>query len=95
MGTSWTKSRTEQWLQYALQPPGSDKSLWIEDIGRWFAGADGKPARAHGVVRVINERHAQEERLTYLSRFDGLTGGADYAHLEDRLARLEQGLRAE
>src|SRR5262249_42978468 len=30
-------------LQYALQPPGSDKALWIEDIGRWFAGSDGKP----------------------------------------------------
>jgi hypothetical protein len=28
------------------------------------------PARAHGVVRVINERHEQEERLAYLSRFD-------------------------
>jgi diguanylate cyclase (GGDEF)-like protein len=72
-------------LQYALQPPGSDKSLWIEDIGRWFAGSDGKPARAHGVVRVINERHAQEERLTYLSRFDGLTGEMNRFHLTEVL----------
>lgn len=72
-------------LQYALQPPGSDKSLWIEDIGRWFAGSDGKPASAHGVVRVINERHAQEERLTYLSRFDGLTGEMNRFHLTEVL----------
>jgi diguanylate cyclase (GGDEF)-like protein len=72
-------------LQYALQPPGSDKSLWIEDIGRWFAGPDGKPAKAHGVVRVINERHAQEERLTYLSRFDGLTGEMNRFHLTEVL----------
>nr|WP_068032469.1 bifunctional diguanylate cyclase/phosphodiesterase [Rhodoplanes sp. Z2-YC6860] len=72
-------------LQYVLQPAGSDKSLWIEDIGRWFAGADGKPARAHGVVRVINERHAQEERLTYLSRFDGLTGEMNRFHLTEVL----------
>jgi len=48
--------------------------LWVEDSGRWFAGADGRPAFAHGVVRVINDRHRQEERLDYLSRFDALTG---------------------
>jgi len=61
-------------LQYKLQPPGQDNSLWIEDVGRWFADPNGKPACAHGVVRVINERHDAEERLTYLSRFDDLTG---------------------
>ena len=72
-------------VQYALHPAGADKSLWIEDIGRWFAGADGKPARAHGVVRVINERHDQEERLTYLSRFDGLTGEMNRFHLTEVL----------
>jgi hypothetical protein len=49
-------------VQYALHPVGVEKSLWIEDIGRWFADVDGKPARAHGIVRVINERHDQEER---------------------------------
>ena len=64
-------------------PPA--RHLWIEDIGRWFAGADGKPARAHGIVRVINERHDQEERLTYLSRFDGLTGEMNRFHLTEVL----------
>jgi diguanylate cyclase (GGDEF)-like protein len=72
-------------VQYAVHPAGMDKSLWIEDIGRWFAGADGKPVRAHGVVRVINERHDQEERLTYLSRFDGLTGEMNRFHLTEVL----------
>jgi diguanylate cyclase (GGDEF)-like protein len=72
-------------VQYALQPSGSDKALWIEDVGRWFAGADGKPARAHGVVRVINDRHDQEERLTYLSRFDGQTGEMNRFHLTEVL----------
>ena len=72
-------------VQYALQPPGAEKPLWIEDVGRWFAGGDGKPARAHGVIRVINERHAQEERLTYLSRFDGLTGEMNRFHLTEVL----------
>ncbi len=48
--------------------------VWVEDVGRWFPGPDGTPVRAHGVIRVINERHAQEEHLAYLSQFDALTG---------------------
>jgi diguanylate cyclase (GGDEF)-like protein len=50
------------------------KKTWVEDMGRWFAGGDGRPARAHGVIRVIDERHAQQERLAFLSRYDALTG---------------------
>ena len=72
-------------VQYALHPAGVEKALWIEDIGRWFADSDGKPARAHGIIRVINERHDQEERLTYLSRFDGLTGEMNRFHLTEVL----------
>jgi diguanylate cyclase (GGDEF)-like protein len=80
-------------VQYALYPAGAEKGLWIEDIGRWFAGADGKPARAHGIVRVINERHDQEERLTYLSRFDGLTGEMNRFHMTEVLENtLKQAL---
>ena len=62
-------------IQYCIRPdPTSDTRLWVEDIGRWFAGADRKPVRAHGVVRVINERYEHVRRLTYLARYDGLTG---------------------
>jgi len=80
-------------VQYAVHPPGAEKGLWIEDIGRWFADADGKPKRAHGIVRVINERHDREERLTYLSRFDGLTGEMNRFHLTEVLeTTLKQAL---
>ena len=72
-------------VQYALHPADDEEGLWIEDIGRWFAGADGKPIRAHGIVRIINERHDREERLTYLSRFDGLTGEMNRFHLTEGL----------
>jgi diguanylate cyclase (GGDEF)-like protein len=83
-------------VQYGLRPkPGTDAKLWIEDVGRWFAGPDGKPARALGVVRVINERRAQEERLAYLSRFDGLTGELNRWHLTDVLsATIEEAVRS-
>jgi diguanylate cyclase (GGDEF)-like protein len=71
--------------QYALRLPGATAACWVEDIGRWFAGADGRPLRAHGVLRVINERHAREQRLTYLSRFDALTGEMNRWHMTELL----------
>jgi diguanylate cyclase (GGDEF)-like protein len=52
-------------VQYALRTSGEQRT-WIEDTGRWFAGPDGKPARAHGVVRVIDAALA--------SGLDELTG---------------------
>ena len=72
-------------LQYALRSPGASGLSWVEDIGRWFAGADGRPLRAHGVLRVINERHEREARLAYLSRFDALTGEMNRWHLTELL----------
>jgi diguanylate cyclase (GGDEF)-like protein len=70
-------------LQYALRC--GDRQLWVEDIGRWFGGMDGRPRFAHGVVRVITERHEREQRLSYLSKFDGLTGEVNRWHLTELL----------
>lgn len=62
-------------IQYRLRSDGdTETKLWVEDSGRWFAGRDGRPARAHGVLRVINERYEHERRLTFLAQHDGLTG---------------------
>ena len=33
-------------------------SLEVEDFGRWFAGADGRPCRAHGIVRIVSRAPA-------------------------------------
>ncbi len=69
-------------VQYALRPtPDSAALHWIEDSGRWFAGPDGKPARAHGIVRTIDVRREQEQQLAYLSRFDALTKEMNRWHL--------------
>jgi diguanylate cyclase (GGDEF)-like protein len=69
-------------VEYALKPtPGSAPLHWIEDTGRWFAGANGEPKRAHGVVRVIDARHEEAKRLAYLSRYDALTGEMNRWHM--------------
>ena len=70
-------------IQYTLLPDGPDSTrrLIIEDIGRWYADGADRPARAHGVVRVVNERHEREQRLAFLSRYDELTGYFNRQHL--------------
>ena len=73
-------------IQYCIRPdPASETKLWVEDTGRWFAGPDGRPARAHGVLRVINERYEHERRLTFLASYDGLTGELNRHHLTEVL----------
>jgi diguanylate cyclase (GGDEF)-like protein len=80
-------------VQYALRLPGGSGVLWIEDSGRWFAGPE-KPLRAHGVVRVINERHEREARLVHLSRFDPLTGEMNRWHMMEVLeAAIEEAVK--
>ncbi len=82
-------------IQYGLRPdPKSETRLWVEDTGRWFAGPTGRPARAHGVMRVINERYEHERRLTFLARCDGLTGELNRHCLTEVLEEtLDEALR--
>ena len=79
-------------VQYAFQRDG--KKIWLEDTGRWFAGAEGKPIRALGVVRVIDERHERERALIQLAKSDPLTGEMNRAHLTEMLgAKLDEAVR--
>jgi diguanylate cyclase (GGDEF)-like protein len=73
-------------VEYGVRTSTSAPVLWIEESGCWFAGPDGKPARAQGIVRVNNERHAHEEQLLKLSRHDPLTGELNRTHLVAALA---------
>ena len=83
-------------IQYGLRPqPGAATRLWVEDVGRWFAGRDGQPARAHGIVRVINERYEHVRRLTFLADHDGLTGELNRHSLTQVLEdAIDDALRA-
>ena len=82
-------------IQYCVLPePGSQTRLWVEDSGRWFAGPDGKPARAHGTVHAINERHERESRLSYLAQHDDLTGELNRHHLTEVLEQsIDEAVR--
>ncbi len=75
-------------VQYAVRPKPRAPRLWIEDTGRWFADKTGKPQRAHGVIRVVNDRHEREQQLAYLSRFDPLTGEINRWHLTQQLEEM-------
>jgi len=44
-------------VQYRLRAGGGE-TLEVEDFGRWFADAEGRPRRVHGVVRVLRRAAA-------------------------------------
>lgn len=44
--------------EYHFRPKGG-AAVAVEDTGRWYAGPDGRPARAHGVVRLHRTGRAE------------------------------------
>src|SRR5438034_10285806 len=81
-------------IEYGIRAAASAPVIWIEETGCWFAGPDGKPVRAQGIVRVNNERHARDEQLMRLSRHDPLTGELNRTHLVASLAEsIEEAAR--
>jgi diguanylate cyclase (GGDEF)-like protein len=80
-------------VQYALRRDSGD-TVWLEDTGRWFAGANGKPVRAIGIVRAIDARHKRERALLKLAKFDPLTGEMNRGHFTEVLgAKLDEAVR--
>jgi diguanylate cyclase (GGDEF)-like protein len=77
-------------VQYRFQPGGrrSDLSIWLEDHGRWWPGPDGNPRQARGVVRVINDRYWEEQRLLHRSDHDELTGQLNRIRLTEALGAV-------
>jgi diguanylate cyclase (GGDEF)-like protein len=81
-------------IEYGVRSRTSAAVLWLEECGSWFAGADGKPARVLGLVRINGERHARDEALAKLSQRDPLTGELNRTHLIASLAEaIEEAMR--
>jgi len=81
-------------VQYGLNLPAVGakwavgQCLWVEDTGRWFAGPDGRPQWAHGVIRIVQERQQAANSTVTEPRFDALTGALNRADLLDHTARV-------
>ena len=75
-------------IEYGVRTHSAAPLIWVEETGCWFAGPDGRPARAQGIVRINNERHARDEQLLKLSRHDPLTGELNRTHLLATLAEV-------
>jgi diguanylate cyclase (GGDEF)-like protein len=60
-------------LLFAVRPARA-QTMWFEDTGRWFAGADGRPITAHGVIRRIEAPTEAERSQLASSKNDELTG---------------------
>jgi diguanylate cyclase (GGDEF)-like protein len=91
-GVKDTGSGVAYQAQYAFKR--GDEKIWLEDTGRWFAGPDGKPERAHGIVRAITERHEREAKLMQLANYDQLTGELNRTRLIEVLgATLDEAIK--
>jgi diguanylate cyclase (GGDEF)-like protein len=74
-------------IEYRLHPgtQNADATVWVEDVGRWFAGPDGAPTEALGIMRVANERHNRDQEMNFLSNCDPLTGMMNRSRMTEAL----------
>jgi len=77
-------------VRYRFLPQGrrSSNCIWLEDHGRWWADETGRPMRARGVIRALNDRYVEEQRLLFHSDQDELTGQLNRIRLTDALAAV-------
>ena len=74
-------------IEYLFKSDGraSEKSIWVEDQGRWYAGPDGQPAEVYGTLRPINDRHTRDQHLNFLGNCDPLTGMMNRGRMTEAL----------
>ncbi len=63
-------------IEYMIRPWGQerDEKAWVEDCGRWFSYGGDKPVEAFGIIRRIDERYQNDQKLHYRGSRDPLTG---------------------
>ena len=75
-------------IEYMFRCQGrqNDKSIWLEDIGRWQVGTDGVPKTVYGTVRRVDERHKRDQHLNFLGNCDPLTGMMNRGRMTEALS---------
>ncbi len=74
-------------IEYRLKQDTTNgaANTWIEDHGCWFAGTDGNPTEAIGIMRVADDRHQRDQHMNFLSNCDPLTGMMNRVRMGDAL----------
>jgi diguanylate cyclase (GGDEF)-like protein len=74
-------------IEYCFRSEGrsKEKSIWVEEYGRWFAGADGRPSDVYGTVRRIDDRFSRDQQLNFIGNCDPLTGMMNRGRMTEAL----------
>ncbi len=92
--SSSTSSPHDRGVPYRVQyrfRPGALRgiaSIWLEDHGRWWPDKDGKPARARGTIRVVNESFVAEQAALHGSDSDEMTSQLNRTRLPQAIAAV-------
>lgn len=79
-------------IEYAIcDDSGTER--WLEDRGRWFGDAEGRPLRAVGIVRHVSDRRRADDKLRHLATCDELTGHPNRTRLKELLGDYLAGVR--
>jgi predicted signal transduction protein with EAL and GGDEF domain len=84
-GKARERSGARYQIEYGLRMRTGAPLLWVEECGYCVFDSAGAPASAHGIIRLINERHARDEILLKLAQRDAMTGELDRTQLLNAL----------
>ena len=77
-------------IHYRFTPGGkrSDDSLWLEDRGRLWTDVGGRPLRARGIIRIVDEHLENEQVKLQRTDNDELTGQLNRVRLTEAIASV-------
>lgn len=77
-------------VQFKFVPDGRHpgNSVWLEDTGRWWPASGDQPARARGILRLIDERYIEDQRLIVSLHDDESAGELQRTRLFEALGAV-------
>jgi diguanylate cyclase (GGDEF)-like protein len=74
--------------QFRLPSHAERMTTWVEDIGIWHAGENGRPAYVYGRMHRIDERHKHDQNMVLMSTSDPLTGTINRTRMTEMLGEV-------